>query len=106
MAATNGKVSKAEMIRQTIGENPKMKARDVVATLAKQGVKVHPNHVYLVKSHMKQRRRRRMKTERVATTTRNGGMSDATKAVMNVKALAEKLGGLKHLKALVDVLAE
>ena len=105
MAATNGKVSKAEMIRQVVRENPRMKGRDVVATLAKQGVKVHPNHVYLVKSHMK-RRGRRMKQERVATTTRGAGITDPTKAVMEVKALAEKLGGMRHLKALVDVLSE
>ena len=45
--------SKAQAVRDYIAEHPRAKAKDVVETLAKQGVEVDPRYVYRVKSRAK-----------------------------------------------------
>ena len=46
--------------------------------------------------------------KRAAATTaaQQSGLTNPVEAVLKVKALARDLGGLKHLKRLVDALAE
>jgi hypothetical protein len=97
--------TKADAIREILKSDPNTPTRMVVDQLAEKGIKVHPNHVYLVKSKMKQRKRRQ-KREKVAATTRSTGIPNPAVAVTKVKTLALELGGLKNLKQLVDVLSE
>jgi chemotaxis response regulator CheB len=103
MAKTPG--TKADAIRAILTANPTTKTNDVVAKLAQNGLQVSPNHVYLIKSKMKSRKRRQVRANAAALTQRNGTPNAAT-AVSKVKLLARELGGLKNLKDLVEVLSE
>jgi len=104
-ANNDGGVSKAESIRQVLKEAPAAATKDVVATLAGRGVRVSANHVYLIKSKMKQRRRRQ-KRERVAEASRKTPAANPIELVARVKGLAREVGGISNLKQLVDLLAE
>jgi len=106
MAKSNsGRGTKGEAIRQILTENPKTATKAIVASLAEKGVNVSKNHVYYIKSRMRQKKRRQ-KREKAAETTRTTAMPNPAQAVAKVKSLARELGGLKNLKQLVDVLAE
>jgi hypothetical protein len=99
------KVNKSEEIRKILSGNRKMKAKEVVSTLAGRGIDVTEGLVYFVKGHMKGRRGRRRKARRmaarVAATT---GTNDAVATIVKVMGWAEQVGGMKNLKALVDAL--
>lgn len=97
--------TKADAIREILKTNPNTKTNDVVTQLGKSGMKVSANHVYLIKSKMKSRKRRQARANAAAVTTRNGTPNPAS-AVTKVKSLARELGGLKNLKELVDVLSD
>ena len=88
-----------------MSQNPKIKTRDVVADLGLRGIKVTPTLVYFVKSQMK-KKKHRLKCEKAAELIRQSGGQNPLALIMRVKELARDLGGLKHLKQLVDALAE
>ena len=100
-------INKSEEIRQVFKAHPRMKAKDVVATLADKGITVTDTHVYYVKGRLRGRkgRRRQMRqmADKVAATT---GNTDALATVLRVKRLASEVGGMKKLKALVDAMTE
>jgi hypothetical protein len=102
----NGGVSKADAIRSYLSSNPKAKAKDIVAALAGQGIKVSPNHVYLIKSKGKSKARKARGAKIRAVAASRPAIKDYADAVTQVKMLAHQLGGLSSLKALVDALAE
>ncbi|HEX4591222.1 MAG TPA: hypothetical protein VH120_14900 [Gemmataceae bacterium] len=97
--------SKADAIRAILNENPRTPTREIIARLAEQGVKVSANHIYFLKGKMKRRRGRPAKSG-LATVAHKNGTPNPVQAVTKVKALAHELGGLKHLKQLVDLLSE
>jgi transposase len=97
--------TKADRIREILAAEPQTPTREVVEALATKGVKVSPNHVYLIKSKMKMKKRRQ-KREKAAAVIQRTGTPNPAQAVTKVKALALELGGLKNLKQLVDVLSE
>lgn len=109
-SSTNGNAghsppNKSEAIRDAIAQSPKAKGKDIVATLAKQGIKVQPSLVYMVMS--KQRlRQRRAKRESAQATSKRTGASNPIDLIVKTKALAAEAGGIKNLKMLVDLLAE
>jgi hypothetical protein len=116
MAKQKNGVNKSEEIRQLLKANPEMHVKEIVATLAKKGIKVLDNQVYFQKGQMKGRRGRRKRvhpmvanvtatgiTDSVAATT---GNHDAVKTILKVKSWASEVGGMKKLKALVDALSE
>ena len=105
---SNGKsLSKSASIRNLFKENPKLSAKEVVAELANDGIKVAEGLVYYVKGKMKGRRGRRRKTrEVVATVATTTGSPDAVKTILKIKAWATEVGGMKKLKALVEALSE
>ena len=111
MAKPNGSAknkestTKADAIRELLGQNPRAKAKDIIATLAAKGVKVSPNHVYLVKAKGKAKKRKAARVAAAATAARSG-ISNPAVAVLQVRRLAHDLGGMRNLKQLVDVLAE
>ena len=47
----NGSMTKADAIRNYLSSNPKAKAKEIKEALAKQGIEVSDNHIYLIKSH-------------------------------------------------------
>ena len=100
-------VNKSEEIRILLRANPAISAKEAVETLASQNITVTDSLFYYIKGKMKGRRSRHRRAQRivakVATTT---GEVDAVKTILKVKALAFELGGLKRLKAFVDVLSE
>ena len=87
--------------------HPEMPVKEIVSTLAGRGIKVADTLVYYIKGKMKGRKGRRKKArqmvQRVATAT---GNSDPVGTIIKVKGWAAEVGGLKKLKALVDVLSE
>jgi hypothetical protein len=95
----DGKVNKSQAIRELFAQDPKMESKAVIAGLAERGVKVSPTMVYYVRSKMKQAKRKE-KRARVAAN------SNPVELVLRVKDLAREVGGIKHLKQLVDLLAE
>ena len=104
--AGNGKpVNKSEAVRGALAENPKAATREIIARLAEGGIKVTPTMVYYVRSKQKQASRR-ARRERVAESSRQSGAKDPVELVLRVKDLAREVGGIRHLKQLVDLLAE
>lgn len=101
---SNG-VNKSAAIREVFKQNPKIKAKEVVAILETQGIKVTTALVYMVKGSVhgakKQRRKNRKNAAVLAQAT---GGSDAIIMLQKVKSLANEVGGLDILKELVEVL--
>jgi hypothetical protein len=96
----NGKsVNKSEAVREALAANPKAGSREIIAKLAEKGVRVAPTLVYYVKSKQNQARRR-AKRAKVAAS------GNPVELVLRVKDIAREVGGIKHLKQLVDLLAE
>src|SRR3989442_15741559 len=104
MAKKSG-VNKSEEIRQILKATPKMKAKEVVASLLNKGIKATEGLVYFIKGKVSGRRgRRRRLTKAVANVAITTGKVDALATILKVKALANEVGGLKKLKAIVEAL--
>src|SRR5437660_1628284 len=99
------RVNKSEAVRGVLAQNPKATTREVIAQLTAKGVKVSPTMVYYVRSKQKQASRK-AKRERVAESSRQTGIKNPVELVIRVKDLAREVGGIRHLKQLVDLLAE
>lgn len=104
-ASGGGKLNKSQAVRDFLDENPAADSKAVIAGLAEKGVKVAPTMVYYVRSKLKQASRR-AKRERVAESSRQSGVTNPVELVLRVKDLAREVGGIRHLKQLVDLLAE
>lgn len=106
MAKTASKSpTKADHIRAVLAQDPKTKTKDVVAQLASKGIKVSANHVYIIKSKAKGRRKKKQREQAVAAGVK-AGISNPVLAVTKVKNLARDLGGLGILRQLVTLLSE
>jgi hypothetical protein len=103
--AKRGEVNKSAAVREILGKDPSTPTKDVIATLKQQGIKVHPNLVYLMKSKMRAKRRKQ-KREKALANGQQLGIANPVDLILEVRRLSEKAGGIKHLKKLVDVLAE
>lgn len=101
---TDGR-NKADVIREVFTTNPKATVKEVQAALATKGLTVSENHVYFIRSKMKDKRKRARQVAAVETSRASGTQNPAL-AVTKVKTLARELGGLRNLKQLVDVLVE
>src|SRR5262245_17378744 len=107
MARQKGGINKSEEIRQLIKVNPKISSKDAVAALQEKGIKISENLYYYVKGKVKGRRGRRKKAQTmVASVAANTGRprSDAVALILKVKSLAEDVGGMRNLKALIEAL--
>lgn len=109
MAKQKGEINKSEEIRNMLRANPRITAREVCATLEGKGIKVSPKLYYLVKGKLLGRQAHKKKARRmvakVAASTGTGS-ADALSTVLRVKTLANEVGGMKKLRALVEVLSE
>ena len=83
-----------------------MKAKEVVAALAEKGIKINTPLYYFIKGKMKGRNGRRKVRQKEAGVAAPSGSGDALSTIVKVKKLADDVGGLKKLKALVDALSE
>jgi hypothetical protein len=106
MARPKSDVNRSEEIRKLLTANPDMPAKDVVATLGKRGIKITDSLVYLVRGRIRGRKGRRKKARQFVAKVAATGNPDPVATVLKVKRWAGEVGGLKKLKALVDVLSE
>jgi hypothetical protein len=102
----NGEVNKSAAIRELYKQNPEIKAKQIIATLGTRGIKVTDNLVYMIKGKMKGEKSRRREINRSAVKmAAASGSIDAVQTIIKVKTLANEVGGLGTLKALVDALS-
>ena len=107
MARQKNGVNMSQAVRDVLNEDPKMKAKEIIKTLADKGITVKPGLVYFIKGKVKGKRGRRKKMQaKVAAAAASTSNGDAVATILKVKTLATNLGGLKKLKALVDALTE
>lgn len=101
-------VNKSEAIRSLYHGNPKMPVRVAVEQLAKDGIKVAPSQIYFVLGGMKGKaKRKKGRQQRAAAGAGSGnktGMTDPIALLVDLKALAQRAGGLANLKRLIEVL--
>ncbi len=111
-------VNKSAAIRELLKENSEIKAQDAVVALGAKGITIAPGLFYIVKGKIAGRKRRRRRVMRkavdVASASGGDGMiaADGTKkssalaTIRKVKAVAAEVGGMRHLKELIDALSE
>ena len=105
-------VNKSARLRELLREDPKISFNDASARLADEGIEIKSSLFYFVKGKVVGRRGRRRKMRRnvEAALGTNGAATAASTDVLatikKVKALAAELGGLKKLRAVVEVLSE
>jgi hypothetical protein len=97
-------INKSALIREILSKNPKIKVKEVVAQLAQRKIVVNPNLVYMIKSR-RSRRVRKEKQKLAVEATRTAGSANPVQLIMAVRAVAEKAGGMRYLKQLIDLLA-
>jgi hypothetical protein len=102
----NGRANnKSAAIREVLDQNPKASSKEITAQLAAKGMKVAPTLIYYVKSKHK-RAIVKAKRARAVEASRGGMSGNPVQVLLRVKDLAREVGGIRHLKQLVDVLAE
>jgi hypothetical protein len=109
MAVQKNGVNKSEEIRKLLKANPQIGAKEAIAALAAKGVKINDGLFYFVKGHMTGRKGRKKKAQQVvAKVAEVNGVpkGDALSTILKIKALANEVGGLRKLKALVEALSE
>jgi hypothetical protein len=109
MAKKKNGVNKSEEIRQLLKANPEIGAKAVMAKLGQKGITMSENLFYFVKGQMKGRKARRKKAQKVvAKVAEATGVvkSDALSTILKLKSVANEVGGLKKLRALVEALSE
>lgn len=99
MAKKRTGTSKSEAVRELLAAHPDLSAKDIAA---KAGVTT--SLVYVLKAQTKAKARKAREQKVTAATAANGTLDIAF--LMDVKKLAERAGGMKKLKEVVDVLAE
>jgi hypothetical protein len=98
-------VNKSEAIREVLAQDRNTPTKDVIATLGQRGIRVSHNLVYLVKSKSRAKRQK-AKRQKALENSQELGIANPVELILEVRRLSEKSGGIKHLKKLVDVLAE
>ncbi|HWB10704.1 MAG TPA: hypothetical protein VG826_15855 [Pirellulales bacterium] len=103
--ASKAGASKAEQIRQVAGSmGGRVRPRDVIATLAEQGVKVSSAQVSTVLRTMGMKRRRRGR--RPAAAIESMASTLTLDSLLAAKRLVSQLGSIEAAKTAVDALAK
>jgi hypothetical protein len=109
MAKQKNGVNKSEEIRQMLRANPKVSAKEVRDALQAKGIKISEHLYYFVKGNMLGKKARKNKAKnmvaKVAASTGTGN-ADALSTILKIKSLANEVGGLKRLRALVEALTD
>jgi hypothetical protein len=98
-------VNKSAAVREILAKNFHTPVREIVSTLEQRGIRIHPNLVYLIKSKAKATRRKQRR-QKALENSKDLGIANPVELVLEVRRVAQKAGGMRHLKQLVDVLAE
>jgi hypothetical protein len=109
MARQKNGVNKSDEIRQLLKAHPEIGAKEAIAALGAKGIKISDNLYYFVKGHIKGRKGKKKKAQQViakVAEVNNVPKSDALSTILKVKAVANEVGGLKKLKALVEALSD
>jgi hypothetical protein len=109
MARQKNGVNKSEELRQLLKANPEISARDAVAALGARGIEISDNLYYFIKGKIKGRKGKKKKAQQViakVAEANNVPRSDALATILKVKAVANEVGGLKKLRALVEALSD
>jgi hypothetical protein len=99
--SSNGKVNKSQEIRDLVAENRRISTEEIVSTLAGKGIEVQPSLIYLVRGKMRRKRRKLARQQSAAKAATNPVV-----LITKVRDLATQVGGMSHLKQLVEALAE
>ena len=106
MAKTKAAVNKSEEIRKVFADSPGAMAKEVVATLKEQGITISDALVYAVKKKLKPGKKRAPAAKRhrkPSPPLPTAGWASGLRLEWQEHA-AEKVGGLKALKEIVDAL--
>jgi hypothetical protein len=109
MAKRINGVNKSEEIRQMLRANPKVSAKEVRDALGAKGIKISEHLYYFVKGNMLGKKARKKKARTMVTkvaTSTGASSTDAVSMILKVKSLANAVGGLKKLRALVEALSD
>src|SRR5438309_5089452 len=90
-------VNKSAAVREILTKNRHTPVREIVATLAQRGITISPNLVYLIKSKAKASRRKQ-KRAKVLANSKDLGIANPVELILEVRHLAVKAGGMRHLK--------
>ena len=96
------KANKAQAVRDYLTANPDAGVKEVVSALKEKGIKIQDSRVYFIRGKMRAKKRRQTR-EKVAKVSPN---SDPLTLIREIKALAQRSGGLGKLQELVEALAE
>lgn len=97
--------NKSQAIRDIYTADPKADTKTVKARLEEQGIEASPALIYYIRGKLGKARRRAKRAEATESIHRTTGR-DPIDVVLRVKNLANDVGGIRHLKKLVDALAE
>jgi hypothetical protein len=104
-AAKGKRGNRSAAIRDELAKNPKATSTEIVASLAKNGIKVTPKLIYIVKSRQ-HKAKKKVKRTQVAEMSQKTASHNPVELVLRVKDMAREVGGIANLKKLVDLLAE
>lgn len=105
MAKKKSEVDKSVAVRAILDKNPNAPAKEIIADLGKLGIKISETYVYMLKRKIKLKGRKERREKAVAAS-RSAGLADPVELIQGIKTLAQKAGGMRTLKKLVDLLAE
>lgn len=104
MAKAKEEVNKSQAIRDAIGEAPKATAKEIVEALKAKGIETNEGLVYQVKRKMTPTKAKSAKSPAKKSAAPANGKLGIGDAVTEVKALANKVGGLSELQKIVVAL--
>jgi len=96
--------AKTQAIRDYVAANPEQGPKDIVAGLKAQGMTVKPGLVSAVKYGKKNRKRARPSVRVAARHTKNGSVT--VEQLIEVKRLADSIGGTDHVRSALDALEQ
>ena len=104
-ATPEPKVNRSQAIRVAMKKHPQAKPKEIVEILAKEGVRIKQNLVYMVKGQLAQKKsQKRQQAARVAKASEKTGMGNPVALILKVKELANEAGGMNNLQTLVGLL--
>ena len=105
MAKKKSEVDKSAAVREILAKDPNTPAKEIIATLGKQGIKISEAYVYMLKRKVKLKGRKEKREKAVAASS-SAGLANPVELIQGIKVLAARAGGMRTLKKLVDLLAE
>jgi len=114
MAKKKARVNKSKAIRDFMAANPDAASKDVMAALAKEGIKVTSGFVYKVKSQVKAKgkpkkaaaKKKIVAKKKVAATKPPASDEISLSALLGAKKLAQQLGGVEAAKKAINALGQ